>query len=74
MNALTELRKLARRREVEKVPVTHHPANPPQAAKARKRLVRRWVRDPESGRLICVWSLDEARQDAERSRGFQLAA
>lgn len=23
-----------------------------------RRFVRRWVRDPESGRLVCVWDAD----------------
>ena len=38
------------------------------------RLVRRWVRDPKSERLICVWSLDAENENDAGEGDLRLAA
>lgn len=72
MKTLADLKKFAIRRDALSKVVTKQPANPPRAHGTR--LTRRWVRDPEAGKLVCVWSLDGEGEEDGREREFQLAA
>ena len=74
MNTLARITGFATRREANILLLSNFRDNAPRAARTRKTLACRWIRDPESGRLVCVWGPDEVAQDAEPTRGFQLAA
>ena len=74
MNALARIGGLATRREDSLILLANCRETPPRAAKNRKPLACRWTRDPESGRLICIWGPDEGAQDVKPIGVFQLAA
>lgn len=72
MKTLADLKKRATQRDTISKFATKHAVHPPRAHGTR--LTRRWVRDPQSGKLVCVWSLNEEGEEDGREREIQLAA
>ena len=57
MKALAQVIRLATFREQNPKTVPQQPTKAVRAHGAR--LIRRWIRDPQSGRLICAWRSED---------------
>jgi len=67
MNALALFRPVATRRNIAFTLVLPEPAAKTRAA--RRRLLCRWRKDPQTGRLVCVWSGESAEATWNGRRG-----
>jgi len=72
MKTLAEVIRLATFRSRNPKAVNQQPTRIAHAHGAR--LTRRWIRDPQSGRLICVWRSDDEGDMDGRLRVSPLAA
>ena len=73
MNALALFRSVATRRNIAFIFVLPEPAAKTRAA--RRRLLCRWRKDPQTGRLVCFWSPEDAEACADPPVGaLRLAA
>jgi len=72
MKALAEVIRLAAFREKHPKALNQQPTKAARAHGAR--LARRWVRDPQSGRLICVWRSSDDGDGDGRLRVLPFAA
>lgn len=54
--------------------VTNTFATPETFDSIRPRLTCRWIHDPVDDALVCVWSIEDVRQDMAEKTGFAVAA
>lgn len=72
MKALARIIGLAAFREKNPKAVDRQPTKAARMHGAR--LARRWLRDPQSGRLVCVWRSDDDGDPGGRLRFLPFAA